>query len=110
MEDWDIIVAGKRVQVIRDEDKWNKGVIQFGTEVVNSDDHTLSALLGESPGASTSVSIMIQVLKENFPHKFQNDWVKEIKKMIPSHGTNVNNDKELLNQVQNETNEYLKLV
>jgi len=110
MEDWDIIVAGKRVQVIRDEDKWNKGVIQFGTEVVNSDDHTLSALLGESPGASTSVSIMIQVLKENFPHKFQNDWEKEIKKMIPSYGTNLNNDKELLNQVQNETNEYLKLV
>src|SRR5699024_7809387 len=30
MEDWAIIVAGKRVQVIRDEDKWNKGVIQFG--------------------------------------------------------------------------------
>src|SRR5690625_5113244 len=68
MEDWDIIVAGKRVQVIRDEDN-GKGVIQFGTEVVNSDDHTLSALLGESPGASTSVSIMIQVLRENFSDK-----------------------------------------
>lgn len=109
MEDWDIIVAGKRVQVIRDESKWNKGVIQFGTEVVNSDDHTLSALLGESPGASTSVSIMIQVLKENFPEKFQ-DWKKEIEKMIPSYDKDLNDDVELFNQVQNETKEYLKLV
>ncbi|MGE6421645.1 malate:quinone oxidoreductase, partial [Staphylococcus pasteuri] len=30
-----------------------KGFIQFGTEVVNSEDHSVIALLGESPGAST---------------------------------------------------------
>src|SRR5699024_12353623 len=105
-----MVIDGKCVQGIRDEDKWKKGVIQFGTEVVHSDDHTVSALLGESPDASTSVSSMIQVLKENFPHKFQNDWEKEIKKMIPSYGMDLNNDKEVLNQVQNETNEHLKLV
>lgn len=107
MEDWDIIVAGKRVQVIRDEDN-GKGVIQFGTEVVNSDDHTLSALLGESPGASTSVSIMIQVLRENFSDKFKS-WEKEIKTMMPSYGLDVNENPELLQQIKRETNEHLKL-
>src|SRR5699024_10870705 len=101
MEDWDIIVAGKRVQVIRDEDKLNKGDIQFCTEVSNSNDHTISVLLGESTGTSTSVYIMIQVLKDNIPHKFKNDWEIEIKKMIPSYGKDMNNDKELFNQVQN---------
>jgi len=88
--------------------KWNKGVIQFGTVVVNSDDLTLSALLGESPGASTSVSIMIQVLKENFPEKFQ-EWKQEIEEMIPSYGKDLNEDTGLLNQVKSETNEHLKL-
>lgn len=108
MEDWDVIVAGKRVQVIKDVSKRERGVIHFGTEVVNSDDHTLSALLGESPGASTSVSIMIQVLKENFPNQFQS-WEKEIKKMIPSYGLDLNEDRELLQHVKYETNEHLKL-
>src|SRR5699024_8169578 len=107
-EDWDVIVAGKRVQVIKDVSRKERGVIHFGTEVVNSDDHTLSALLGESPGASTSVSIMIQVLKENFPDRFQS-WEKEIQKMIPSYGTDLNEDREMLQTVKEETNDYLKL-
>lgn len=54
-EDWDLHVAGKRVQVIKDTKEYGKGFIQFGTEAVNSEDHTVMALLGESPGASTSV-------------------------------------------------------
>ena len=107
-EDWDVIVAGKRVQVIKDVSRKERGVIHFGTEVINSDDHTLSALLGESPGASTSVSIMIQVLKENFPDRFQS-WEKEIQKMIPSYGTDLNGDREMLQTVKEETNDYLKL-
>ncbi|HLR01616.1 MAG TPA: malate dehydrogenase (quinone) [Virgibacillus sp.] len=108
LEDWDVIVAGKRVQIIKDLSKRERGVIHFGTEVVNSDDHTLSALLGESPGASTSVSIMIQVLKENFPDRFES-WEKDIKKMIPSYGVDLNEDREMLQHVKDETNDYLKL-
>ena len=42
--------TGKRVQVIKDTEKEGKGFIQFGTEVVNSEDHSVIALLGESPG------------------------------------------------------------
>src|SRR5699024_11948936 len=109
MEDWDIIVDGKRVQVIRDEDKWNKGVIQFGTEVVNSDDHTLSALLGESPGASPSVSVLLEVLEDNFPGEFQSKWMEEIKRIMPSYGVDLNEAITLLVQVQHTTHKYLEL-
>src|SRR5699024_954489 len=90
MEDWDVIVAGKRVQVIKDVSKSNRGVIHFGTEVVNSDDRTLSALLGESPGASTSVSVLLEVLEDNFPGEFQSKLMEEIKRIMPSYGVDLN--------------------
>ena len=43
----------------------SKGNLQFGTEVITSDDGSLAALLGASPGASTAVDIMLDVLKLN---------------------------------------------
>ena len=42
-EDWEVITAGQRVQVIKDTDK-SKGNLQFGTEVITSEDGTLAAL------------------------------------------------------------------
>ena len=62
-KDWQLNDAGQRVQII----KKNKsgGVLKFGTEIVNSEDGTLSALLGASPGASTAVSIMLKVLQKS---------------------------------------------
>ena len=39
--------------------------MEFGTEIVNSSDGSLSALLGASPGASTAVSIMVEVLEKS---------------------------------------------
>ncbi|MBA6432895.1 malate:quinone oxidoreductase, partial [Pseudomonas aeruginosa] len=59
-EDWEVITAGQRVQVIKDT-KDSKGNLQFGTEVITSEDGTLAALLGASPGASTAVDIMFDV-------------------------------------------------
>ena len=47
-EDWDI-VAGQRVQVIKDTDAGGKGTLQFGTEVVSAADGSIAALLGASP-------------------------------------------------------------
>ena len=67
-EDWQLYTAGKRVQVIKDTEENGKGFIQFGTEVVNSEDHSVIALLGESPGASTSVSVALEVLERNFEY------------------------------------------
>src|SRR5699024_12808775 len=73
-KDWELVTAGKRIQVIKDTKENGKGFIQFGTEVVHSKDNTLAALLGESPGASISVSIMLNLLEDTFPdyiHKWE---------------------------------------
>src|SRR5699024_131847 len=108
-DDWKVVVAGKRVQVIKDISKFNRGVIHFGTEVVNSDDRTLSALLGESPGASISASVALEVLENNFATEFHGEWQAKFKKMIPSFGVDINEDVELLEKVWEKTNEYLGL-
>ena len=61
--DWYLKNAGQRVQIIKKTS--SGGSLKFGTEIVNSSDGTLSALLGASPGASTAVAIMIDVLKKS---------------------------------------------
>tara|TARA_B100000902_G_scaffold7639_1_gene9723 strand:- start:116 stop:1609 length:1494 start_codon:yes stop_codon:yes gene_type:complete len=60
---WHLENAGQRVQIIKKTEKG--GSLKFGTEIVNSEDGSLSALLGASPGASTAVSIMIEVIKKS---------------------------------------------
>ena len=75
-EDWQLYTASKRVQVIKDTPEYGKGFIQFGTEVVNSEDHSVIALLGESPGASTSVSVALEVLEKNFLNMNLNGHLK----------------------------------
>ena len=59
--DWKLETAGQRVQIIKKDEK-EGGVLQFGTEVVSAEDGSLAALLGASPGASTSVDIMVTLL------------------------------------------------
>lgn len=83
--DWYLITAGQRVQVMKKDAK-KGGVLQFGTEVVASADGTIAGLLGASPGASTSVPIMIDVLKRCFPQKYP-AWEPQLRTMIPSLGT-----------------------
>lgn len=68
-EDWDIVVAGQRVQVIKDTDAGGKGTLQFGTEVVSAAGGSIAALLGASPGASTAVHVMLEVLEKCFPSR-----------------------------------------
>jgi malate dehydrogenase (quinone) len=88
--DWELIVAGQRAQVIKKDAK-KGGILQFGTEVVSSADGSIAGLLGASPGASTGAHIMIEVLKKAYPAEFKS-WEKELKKMIPSYGTDLNRD------------------
>ena len=61
--DWYLKNAGQRVQIIKKTE--GGGSLKFGTEIVNSSDGSLSALLGASPGASTAVSIMVEVLEKS---------------------------------------------
>jgi malate dehydrogenase (quinone) len=109
IEDWEQENAGQRVQIIKKDGKGG-GKLQFGTEVVSSADGSLSALLGASPGASTSVSIMLELLEDCFPENFRSvNWTKQIKAMIPSFGQSLITDGELLRKTRARTTEILKL-
>lgn len=106
-EDWDMVVAGQRVQVIKDTDK-GKGTLQFGTEVVSAADGSIAALLGASPGASTAVHVMLEVIKRCFPQQLP-DWEMKIREMVPSYGTSLVEDPELFRELHAATAEVLGL-
>lgn len=107
-EDWDLVVAGQRVQVIKDTETGGKGTLQFGTEVITSADGSIAALLGASPGASTAVHVMLEVLNKCFPHEI-GKWEPKIKEMIPSYGQRLMNNPDLLKKVHSSTARTLKL-
>ena len=67
-EDWKLIDAGIRVQAIKKEDG-DAGIVHFGTEVVTTEDKSVSALLGASPGASVCVHIVLEVIQKCFLKK-----------------------------------------
>lgn len=106
-EDWEISVAGQRVQVIKDTDA-GKGTLQFGTEVVTAHDGSIAALLGASPGASTAVSVMLKVIKQCFPEELKT-WEPKIKEMIPSYGENLVENTALLKEIHETTTKALGL-
>ncbi|XRG81191.1 malate:quinone oxidoreductase [Rossellomorea sp. GAMAL-10_SWC] len=106
-EDWDIVVAGQRVQVIKDTPA-GKGTLQFGTEVVSAADGSIAALLGASPGASTAVHVMLEVLEKCFPQHMM-EWVPKIREMIPSFGLSLEEHPELLQEIQASTSNTLGL-
>lgn len=64
-EDWILLEAGQRVQVIK-KDEEEGGILEFGTEIIHSEDGSLACLLGASPGASTAVSIMLEIIPSCF--------------------------------------------
>lgn len=106
-EDWEIVVAGQRVQVIKDTDQ-GKGTLQFGTEVITKEDGSLSALLGASPGASTAVDIMLDLLKRCYKDEFAN-WEDKIKEIVPSYGMKLSENEALYTQLNKEITENLKI-
>ncbi|MCL4138653.1 UNVERIFIED_CONTAM: hypothetical protein GTU68_041493 [Idotea baltica] len=109
MKDWELISAGQRVQIIK-KDEEEGGVLKFGTEIVSSEDKSLAALLGASPGASTSVSIMIDVLNTCFPDEMKSEgWTKKLKEMIPSYGQSLIEDRDLCLSTREYTTKVLKL-
>ncbi len=106
-EDWDIVVAGQRVQVIKDTAA-GKGTLQFGTEVISAADGSIAALLGASPGASTAISVMLEVIKKCFPQHMQ-EWEPKIKEMIPSYGVSLVEKPELIHEIHTSTARTLGL-
>lgn len=107
-EDWDLVVAGQRVQVIKDTTDGGKGTLQFGTEVISAADGSIAALLGASPGASTAVHVMLDVIKRCFPQHLK-EWEPKIKTMIPSYGVSLLENPELIHEIQVSTAQSLGL-
>jgi malate dehydrogenase (quinone) len=100
-------VAGQRVQIIK-QDPQKGGVLQFGTEVIASDDGSVAALLGASPGASTAAPIMLNVLQKCFPNKMP-EWTDRLKAMVPSFGQKLANNPALCQQQFDRTTKILGL-
>lgn len=82
-EDWEILVAGQRVQIIK-KDEYEGGKLQFGTEVVKSKDGSITCLLGASPGASTATNVMLEVFEIAFPEITNSeDGKHKLEKIVP---------------------------
>jgi malate dehydrogenase (quinone) len=109
LEDWELKEAGQRVQVIK-KDKKEGGILEFGTEVVVSEDGTVAALLGASPGASTAAAIMFGLIQKCFKKESATEaWQKKMKDMAPSLNESLAKSPELVKATRQRTNRVLKL-
>lgn len=107
-EDWKLVTAGQRVQIIK-RDPLKGPVLQFGTEIVTDKDHTLAALLGASPGASTSPPIMLDLMAKAFPEEMKAGWEARLREIVPSYGRKLNESAALTNEIRGLTSQALKL-
>jgi malate dehydrogenase (quinone) len=108
-ENWQLEVAGQRVQIIK-RDPRHGGILEFGTELVEAADKSLIALLGASPGASTAVWIMLRVIEGCFDGELSSmNWKAKLKDMIPSYGESLLDNPELCRRVRAETAAVLHL-
>ncbi len=109
LEDWELKEAGQRVQVIKKDQK-EGGILEFGTEVVVSEDGTVAALLGASPGASTAAAVMLGILSKCFKKESQSElWQSKLKEMVPSLGQSLSQNEKLLFETRQRTREALGL-
>jgi malate dehydrogenase (quinone) len=108
-DDWKLQNAGQRVQIIKKSPEGG-GKLEFGTEIVAAKDGSLAALLGASPGASTAVHAMTDVIQRCFGERMESpEWQERMKTMVPSYGQSLVDDEQLLNCVRERTLSTLKL-
>lgn len=107
-EDWRLWQAGQRVQIIYNDPK-KGGVLKLGTEVVMAKDRSIAALLGASPGGSTSPAIILSVLERAFPDQVGGAWKDKLREIIPSYGRKLNGDPALIASVWQSTADALQL-
>ncbi|MCI9887157.1 malate dehydrogenase (quinone) [Micrococcales bacterium 31B] len=89
-EDWELLHAGQRVQVIA-PDQRKGGVLQFGTQIISAADGSLAGLLGASPGASVAAKAMLDVLQDCFGDRFE-QWAPALREFIPHLGASLAQD------------------
>ena len=102
-QDWKLEVAGQRVQIVK-KDPTHGGILQFGTELVSASDHSIVAMLGASPGASTAASIIIQVIESSFADVLKtSEGLTKIKEIIPSYGQSLIDNPVLCRRIRANT-------
>jgi malate dehydrogenase (quinone) len=105
--DWELTVAGQRVQVIR-RDRRKGGALDFSTTVVGAADGSIAGLLGGSPGASTAVAAMLDVLRRCFGGRYHS-WLPRLKEMVPSLGVELSREPALYDEVWSWSTKALQL-
>ncbi|MBC9230177.1 malate dehydrogenase (quinone) [bacterium SPL81] len=107
-KDWHLRQGGQRVQIIKKE-PGKPAKLQFGTEIFASKDKSVTALLGASPGASTSPYIMLNLLETAFPEQTKGAWNEQLHEIVRSYGQDLSENPELLDQVRHYTSSTLGL-
>jgi malate dehydrogenase (quinone) len=107
--DWHLEIAGQRVQIIKKDTK-KGGILQFGTELVAAKDGSIAALLGASPGASVTVSIMLGLLQRCFPEQYASRaWCDKLAEIFPAPAAVLSQDAEQYRAVQARSAALLQL-
>ena len=107
-EDWRMNQGGQRVQIIKKE-PGKPTSLQFGTEIFASQDGAVTALLGASPGASTSPYIMLSLLEKAFPQQVAGKWNPKLHEIVKSYQQELSTNPVLLDQVRQYTSTILGL-
>lgn len=107
-EDWRMNQGGQRVQIIKKE-PGKPASLQFGTEIFASKDGAVTALLGASPGASTSPYIMLSLLEKAFPQQVKGKWNPKLHEIVTSYQQELSTNPVLLDQVRQDTSKTLGL-
>lgn len=105
---WEFIHAGQRAQLVT-PDKKRIGALRQGTETVVSDDGTIAGLLGASPGASTAVPIMLDLLRRSFPNEWRLTWRPRLSQMMPGLNPEAEWDVSSVSSIVSSTSRSLKL-
>lgn len=107
-EDWKPNQGGQRVQIIK-KVPGQDAKLQFGTEIFASQDGSVTALLGASPGASTSPYIMLNLMEKAFPEQVKGKWNPKLREIIQSYGQDLSSNPALLDQIRTRTSSTLGL-
>ncbi|MDK8894156.1 malate dehydrogenase (quinone) [Corynebacterium sp. MSK006] len=107
-KDWELIVAGQRVQVIRPAPAPRFGSLEFGTAVINNSEGSIAGLLGASPGASIAPAAMLELLERCFGERMI-DWSDKLHELIPSYGRKFAVEPELFAKTWERTQKTLQL-
>ena len=97
------------MQIIKKHPKTG-GILQFGTELVAAEDGSLAALLGASPGASVTVSIMLDLIQRCFGEQVKSEqWSRKLNEIFPTMAAVLASDPERYREVQSRSDALLQL-